>query len=83
MGKPKTPREDPADKAARLRERRMTEMERGQTAMESAAGATTDLRSIYGSQPKGTGAGQPLRPLAKKTPTESMVDRFMTQFFKA
>ncbi len=62
MGKPKTPKEDPADRAARLRERRITELERGETAQETAAGLTSDIRAIYGSQP-GTAAGQPMRPL--------------------
>lgn len=42
------PKEDPKDKAARLRERRITDIERGQTAQESASSLTTDLRAIYG-----------------------------------
>jgi hypothetical protein len=42
------PKEDPKDKAARLRERRITGIERQQTAEESASSLTTDLRAIYG-----------------------------------
>lgn len=42
------PKEDPKDKAARLRERRITNIERQQTAEESASSLTTDLRAIYG-----------------------------------
>ena len=63
----KKPKEDPADKAARLRERRMTELERGVSAQDNAAGATTDIRAIYGSQPKTAVGGQTVRPLAGKT----------------
>lgn len=43
-----TPKEDPADKAARLRERRLTDIERTKTTQESAAGLTSDLHGIYG-----------------------------------
>lgn len=45
MGKPK---EDPADKAARERERRITDVERQKTGEQQAAGLTTDLRAVYG-----------------------------------
>lgn len=44
----KTPREDPADKAARLRERRLSELEQDQAAQEQAKGLTTDIRAVYG-----------------------------------
>ena len=43
-----TPKEDPKDKAARERERRMTELDRARAAQKEAAGLTTDLRSVYG-----------------------------------
>lgn len=42
------PKEDPADKAARLRERRMTEIERRKSSEDFASGLTSDLRAIYG-----------------------------------
>lgn len=61
MGKPKTPQEDPADKAARLRERRMTDVERAKSTEESAAGLSADIRSIYG-QKTGNKASSPYAP---------------------
>ena len=42
------PGEDSNDKAARLRERRITDVERQKTTEESAAGLTSDLRAVYG-----------------------------------
>ena len=42
------PKEDPADKAARLRERRISEIERTKVAQDSAGGLTSDLRAVYG-----------------------------------
>ena len=42
------PKEDPKDKAARLRERRLTEIERTKTAESAAGSLTSDLRAIYG-----------------------------------
>lgn len=48
MGRPK---EDPADKAARLRERRMSLLERRTAAQNNAAGMTSDLRAVYGALP--------------------------------
>ena len=44
----KTPKEDPADKAARLRERRISGIERDTATQKTAADLTSDLRSIYG-----------------------------------
>lgn len=44
----KTPKEDPADKAARLRERRISELEQDQATQKQAAGLTSDIRSVYG-----------------------------------
>lgn len=44
MGRPK---EDPADKAARLRERRMTELDRARSGEMNAASLTSDMRSVY------------------------------------
>ena len=42
------PSEDPQDKAARLRERRISELERMRASQENAAGLTSDIRAIYG-----------------------------------
>lgn len=44
----KTPKEDPQDKAARERERRITEADRNVAAQKQAGGLSTDLRSVYG-----------------------------------
>lgn len=60
MGK-KPKGEDPADKAARLRERRMTEVERQKSTEESAAGLAADIRSIYG-QRTGSSTSSPYAP---------------------
>lgn len=43
-----TPTEDPKDKANRLRERRLTEIERTKSAEASSASLSSDLRAIYG-----------------------------------
>lgn len=43
----KSPKEDPADKAARLRERRTSEIEQQSAAEANAAGLSSDLASIY------------------------------------
>jgi hypothetical protein len=53
--------EDPADKAARLRERRMTDVERAKSTEESAAGLSADIRSIYG-QKMGNKPSSPYTP---------------------
>lgn len=45
MGKPK---EDPEDKKARLRERRMSELERARVSQKASFGMTSDLASVYG-----------------------------------
>jgi len=42
------PKEDPKDKAARLRERRMSEVEDQRAGQDSAGQLTTDLRNVYG-----------------------------------
>ena len=44
----KTPKEDPADKAARFRERRISELEQDEATQEQAAGLSSDIRSVYG-----------------------------------
>lgn len=55
----KTPKEDPADRAARLTERRMSELEQVRAAQGNAAALTSDMRSIYG-----IGAKPGIRPVA-------------------
>lgn len=42
------PKEDPEDKKARLRERRMSELERARISQKNAFGMTSDLASVYG-----------------------------------
>jgi hypothetical protein len=42
------PKENKTDKAARLRERRITDLERSRATEQSATSLTTDLRAIYG-----------------------------------
>lgn len=42
------PKEDPKDKAARLRERRISEIEQRQAAQQQASGLSSDLASVYG-----------------------------------
>ena len=44
----KAPKEDPQDKAARLRERRISQMERDSATQRTAGDLTGDLRSVYG-----------------------------------
>ncbi len=44
----KTPKENPEDKAARQRERRISMLELNRSSQEQSARATTDIRSVYG-----------------------------------
>ena len=44
----RTPKEDPQDKAARLRERRMATLERDRATQQTAGDLTADLRAVYG-----------------------------------
>lgn len=46
----KSPKEDPADKAARLRERRLSELDQARTTEQTSAGLASDLRSVYGNR---------------------------------
>ena len=59
------PKEDPADKKARLRERRLSEIERMGATQDNAAGLSADVRAIYGMQPKG-GPSQPFKPMPQR-----------------
>lgn len=71
--------EDPQDKAARLRERRMTEVERAKSTEESAAGLSADIRSVYGQR---TGSMSPSSPYTPKKGdwTTVVLKKFMTNF---
>lgn len=44
----KTPKENPEDRKARLRERRISSLERDTATQQTAADLTSDLKSIYG-----------------------------------
>ncbi len=44
----KTPKENPEDRAARLRERRIASIERDSATQKTAGDLTADLRSVYG-----------------------------------
>ena len=44
----KSPKEDPADKAARLRERRISEIERSMATEKQAGGLMSDIGAVYG-----------------------------------
>ena len=46
----KSPKEDPADKKARLRERRAAELERVSATQRLAQGLTGDIRTTYGNR---------------------------------
>lgn len=41
-------KEDPADKAARFRERRITNLARNEAAQDTASGLSSDIRAVYG-----------------------------------
>lgn len=57
----KKPKEDPQDKKARLRERRLSEIERQQSAEGNAAGLSADIRAVYGAL-KGNRPSMPFGP---------------------
>lgn len=66
----KSPKEDPNDKAARERERRLAELDQNAAAQKDAGGLTTDLRSVYGLRSLslfGTGGIAP-KPVVQKSP---------------
>lgn len=42
------PKENPKDKAARLRERQLSQRERNRAAQSNAQSLTSDLRGVYG-----------------------------------
>lgn len=72
----KTPKEDPADKAARERERRISELEQSQATQEQAAGLTSDIGAVYGlrslslfSRKKPTTPYPPSVPTTPRAPT--------------
>jgi len=55
--------ESRADRAARQRERRMTDVERTAATQDMASALAADLRAVYGQQPK-----RRLNPLKKAMP---------------
>jgi hypothetical protein len=63
-------KEDPADKEARLRERRITDVDRQKSAEQNADGLTSDIRAIYGM--KGLKPVRGLAPPIATTPIASM-----------
>jgi len=75
------PKEDPADKAARLRERRVSELERAAAAQKQAAGLSSDLRAVYGLRSMslfgmpGTGSAKPARQMSFAPSIPSMFPR--------
>lgn len=58
----KTPREDPKDKQARLRERRTAELERSREVREQAQGMTGDIRRTFGNRVSIFGVSRPVQP---------------------
>lgn len=48
MKSPKAPKEDPEEKAARERERRLAEEEKARAAGTQAEDLTTDITAVYG-----------------------------------
>lgn len=68
----KSPKEDPAEKAARERERRLSELDQNAATQDQAGGLTDELRSVYGLRSLslfGT-AGKPApKPVAQKPKT--------------
>lgn len=66
----KSPKEDPKDKEARLRERRSAELERSRSTREQARDLTGDLRRTFGNQismfgmPSRAVGGGGVRPLS-------------------
>ena len=64
----KTPKEDPSDKAARLRERRMSELERSRTVQTQARDLTGDVRRIYGNRVSMFGLVRPVAAPRASTP---------------
>lgn len=73
----KTPKEDPADKAARLRERRLAELDRSRTISQQASAETSDIRAVYGNQISMFGRTPTAKPTAKPAVT---VDPFKAIF---
>lgn len=62
----KTPKENPDDKAARLRERRSAELERSRTVQTQARDMTGDVRRIYGNRVSMFGLARPIAPVAPR-----------------
>lgn len=69
------PKEDPQAKKDRLRERRLSLLDRRKTAEETAGGLTSDLASVYGLRglsmfgTRGTSVAPPAPPAPKREST--------------
>jgi hypothetical protein len=64
------PKEDPEDRKARLRERRLTDIERARALQENAADLTSELRAIYGLRKNIPATpAQPAMPAQGRRPT--------------
>jgi hypothetical protein len=77
------PKENPADAAARERERRQSELEQGQTAQEGAAALTSDLKAVYGLRklrgqnykPPVAAVGKPFGSITGGTPQANAINK--------
>ena len=69
----KTPKEDPEDKAARLRERRTAELERSRSVRKEAQGLTGDVRRVYGNRVSMFGLVRPVGGSKPKQTLSSML----------
>lgn len=67
--------EDPADKKARLRERRITDVERQKSAQDMASGLTSDIRAVYGMKGLIPVSGKATAPKKSSTPNMFTVAR--------
>lgn len=68
------PKEDPTDKAARVRERRITSIEQQKTTEQSAAALTSDLRAVYGMKGLTGLGGTVAQPTKTANPTAQMIN---------
>ena len=75
MKSAKAPAEDPAEKAARERDRRLAELARGQTVADEADDLTGDLREVYGLRRLGKAQPAPMATAApRRTGSPTYVD---------
>lgn len=80
----RTPKENPEDRKARLRERRISEIERSTATQNTAGDLTADLRAVYGLRgiPLQFGSAPP-PPTPKPKPTYTQKqDSYMDRNFR-